>query len=184
MNSNGVIVGLFVALIGIGIVRSLVRSPVAEAAQAIEPLPAPKGEPDLAPYMQDFQRHSQKLGYAIGAKNEKLTGFYLEELVEVTDRLIADAPIEDGLALGEMAGTIMTPELRALAASIDQRDWKRTESAYRGIIDRLVHAGAEAIILGCTEIAMLIGAEDSPVPLFDTTALHARAAAEWATAST
>ncbi len=59
-----------------------------------------------------------------------------------------------------------------------------SRTAYRGIIDRLVHAGAEAIILGCTEIAMLIGAEDSPVPLFDTTALHARAAAEWATAST
>ena len=59
-----------------------------------------------------------------------------------------------------------------------------SRTAYRGIIDRLVHAGAEAIILGCTEIAMLIGAEDSPVPLFDTTALHARAAAELATAST
>jgi aspartate racemase len=55
-----------------------------------------------------------------------------------------------------------------------------SRQAYRQIIDRLVAAGAEAVILGCTEIAMLIGPKDSPVPLFDTTALHARAAAEWA----
>lgn len=51
---------------------------------------------------------------------------------------------------------------------------------YREIIERLVRSGARAVILGCTEIGMLVGAEDSPVPLFDTTVLHARAAAEWA----
>lgn len=55
-----------------------------------------------------------------------------------------------------------------------------SRESYRRIIDRLVEAGAEAVILGCTEITMLIGADDSPVPLFDTTALHARAAAQWA----
>jgi aspartate racemase len=48
--------------------------------------------------------------------------------------------------------------------------------AYRGVIERLVEAGAEAIILGCTEIMLLIGPMDSPVPLFDTTQLHAQAA--------
>ena len=52
---------------------------------------------------------------------------------------------------------------------------------YRTIIDRLVQAGAQAIILGCTEIGLLIGPADSAVPLFDTTDLHARAAAHWAT---
>jgi aspartate racemase len=51
---------------------------------------------------------------------------------------------------------------------------------YRQIIQRLIEAGAEGIILGCTEIALLVGPEDAPVPLFDTTALHARAAAAWA----
>lgn len=51
--------------------------------------------------------------------------------------------------------------------------------AYRAIIDRLAAAGAEAVILGCTEIMLLIGAEDSPVPVFDTTALHAAAAVDW-----
>lgn len=49
---------------------------------------------------------------------------------------------------------------------------------YQGIIARMVADGAEGIILGCTEIMLLIGPEDSPVPIFDTTALHANAAIE------
>ena len=51
---------------------------------------------------------------------------------------------------------------------------------YRRIIASLVTQGAQAVILGCTEIGLLVGAEDASVPLFDTTALHARQAAEWA----
>lgn len=58
-----------------------------------------------------------------------------------------------------------------------------SRALYRGIIGRLVAAGAQAVILGCTEITLLIGAGDSPVPLFDTTLLHARAAAEWSVAA-
>ena len=47
---------------------------------------------------------------------------------------------------------------------------------YRDVIARLVQAGAEGVILGCTEIELLIAAEDSPVPVFPTTRLHAEAA--------
>ena len=50
--------------------------------------------------------------------------------------------------------------------------------AYRGIIARLVKDGAEAVILGCTEIMLLVRPEDSPVPIFDTTAIHAQAAVD------
>jgi aspartate racemase len=48
------------------------------------------------------------------------------------------------------------------------------------IIEGLVAEGAQAIILGCTELGLLIRAADSAVPLFDTTEIHARAAAQWA----
>jgi len=51
-----------------------------------------------------------------------------------------------------------------------------SRQAYREVIARLVTRGAEAIILGCTEIMLLIGPEDSAVPLYDTTRLHAEAA--------
>lgn len=50
--------------------------------------------------------------------------------------------------------------------------------AYRRIMDALVDRGADAIILGCTEIGLLVGPQDARVPLFDTTALHASAAVE------
>ncbi len=53
---------------------------------------------------------------------------------------------------------------------------------YRRIIRRLVEQGAQGIILGCTEISLLIEPGDAPVPIFDTTRLHARSAAEWALA--
>jgi aspartate racemase len=52
--------------------------------------------------------------------------------------------------------------------------------AYRRIIERLIDAGAEGIILGCTEIGLLIKDGDCRVPLFDTTLIHAMKAAEYA----
>jgi aspartate racemase len=55
-----------------------------------------------------------------------------------------------------------------------------SRSAYRDIIARQVKEGAEAIILGCTELPMLVKQEDSAVPLFDTTELHAMAAVDFA----
>ena len=57
-----------------------------------------------------------------------------------------------------------------------------SRAAYRELIARQVEKGAEGIILGCTEIPMLIGPEDSAVPLYDTTELHALAAVEAALA--
>jgi len=51
---------------------------------------------------------------------------------------------------------------------------------YRRVMDDLVRQGAQAIVLGCTEITLLVQAADSAVPLFDTTRIHARKAAEWA----
>lgn len=53
---------------------------------------------------------------------------------------------------------------------------------FRDAIARLVAAGAEAIVLGCTEIMLLVGPGDSPVPLYDTTGLHAAAAVDLALA--
>jgi len=59
---------------------------------------------------------------------------------------------------------------------------QESRMAYREVIARLVAGGAEAIILGCTEIMLLVAAEDSAVPLFDTTTIHAIAAVDLALA--
>ncbi len=51
---------------------------------------------------------------------------------------------------------------------------------YRAIMADLVARGAQGVILGCTEIGLLVDQDDAAVPLFDTTRIHAEAAADWA----
>jgi aspartate racemase len=79
---------------------------------------------------------------------------------ETEDRRVVHEIIYRELVLGEIR-----PESR---------------EAYRGIMARLVERGAQAIILGCTEIMLLVSDEDSPVPLYDTTTIHAIAAVDHA----
>jgi aspartate racemase len=87
----------------------------------------------------------------------------LEVLVpEATDRAEVHRVIYDELVQG-----------RVEAAS---------RAAYRAVIARLVDRGAEAVILGCTEIMLLVKPEDSTVPLLDTTQIHAEAAVDRALA--
>jgi len=57
---------------------------------------------------------------------------------------------------------------------------EESRAEYRRIMSDLVDQGAEGIVLGCTEISLLVAQQDSSVPLFDTTTIHARKAAEWA----
>lgn len=55
-----------------------------------------------------------------------------------------------------------------------------SRAAFAAIIGRLADAGAQGVVLGCTEIPLLVRQEDSVLPLFDTGALHVRAAVEFA----
>jgi aspartate racemase len=55
-----------------------------------------------------------------------------------------------------------------------------SRDVFREIIGRLEGRGAQGIILGCTEIPLIVKADDSRLPLFDTTALHAKAAVDLA----
>jgi aspartate racemase len=59
---------------------------------------------------------------------------------------------------------------------------EESRAQYREVIRQLVERGAEGVILGCTEITLLVEQADSPVPVFDTTRLHALAAVEFALA--
>ena len=54
-----------------------------------------------------------------------------------------------------------------------------SKSAYLQIMDKLVEDGAQAIVLGCTEIGLLVGEGDTKIPLYDTAHLHAEAAVKW-----
>jgi aspartate racemase len=61
------------------------------------------------------------------------------------------------------------------------QDVVRPESrdAYLAVVDRLAAAGADAVILGCTEIGLLLGPGDGTLPQYDTTALHVAAGVDW-----
>jgi len=58
-----------------------------------------------------------------------------------------------------------------------------SRQAYRGIIADAVARGADGVVLGCTEVGLLIASADAPVPVLDSTAIHVQAAFEQALAS-
>ena len=92
---------------------------------------------------------------------ERLSNRYkLEVLIpEKSDRQIVHQTIYNELVSGKIVSS--------------------SREEYKRIIASLVAKGAEAIILGCTEIGLLIKSTDSTVPLFDTTKIHALAAVEY-----
>jgi aspartate racemase len=55
-----------------------------------------------------------------------------------------------------------------------------SRAAYMDIAARLSDAGADSLILGCTEVGLLLNAGNSPLPVFDTTRIHCQAALDWA----
>jgi aspartate racemase len=55
-----------------------------------------------------------------------------------------------------------------------------SKAAYLNVIAKAAAAGADSVILGCTEICLLIGPQDADLPMFDTTTLHAEAAMRFA----
>ena len=102
-----------------------------------------------------------------------------------------------GAQCGGLVG-LLPGELRLVAAEVAVRGSAGIDRAQQvqGLDDRLRAqvevaadelddlrvgdaAGAEGVILGCTEIGLLVQPEDAAVPLFDTTAIHARTAADW-----
>nr|WP_255490676.1 aspartate/glutamate racemase family protein [Duganella sp. CY15W] len=119
------------------------------------------------PTAQEIQRAGLNRVGLLGTRFTMEQAFYKERLreqhglevvvPEQADRDIVHRIIYDELCLG-----------RIVDASRDE---------YRRIIASLVAQGAQAIILGCTEISLLVAQHDAAVPLFDTTSIHARSAA-------
>ncbi len=92
---------------------------------------------------------------------DKLSGFGIQTLIpELEERKFIHSSILD-----EMARDIFKEE---------------TKRRYLGIIQKLIFEGSEGIVLGCTEIPILIKQEDCSVPIFDTTMIHASAIANFA----
>lgn len=109
----------------------------------------------------------------LGTRFTMEENFYRGHLAEQfgLEVLVPDQPDQ------EMVNSVIFDEL--VHGNIDSASRRR----YVEVINRLVHNGAEAIILGCTEITLLVGPEDTDVPLFDTTASHCEEAVALACAA-
>lgn len=109
----------------------------------------------------------------LGTRFTMEQAFYRERLSERHGlRVIVPGP-EDR----ETVHRIIYQELCLGVITSESRD------EYRRIMESLASQGAQAIILGCTELSLLVSQRDSTVALFDTAAIHARAAAEEALAT-
>jgi aspartate racemase len=94
--------------------------------------------------------------------------FYVGRLEARHGLTVLTPPVEDR----EVVHRVIYDEL-VLGHAVES-----SRAAFRRVIEDLVARGAQGVILGCTEISLLVGPEDASVPLFDTTAIHATAAAE------
>jgi len=143
--------------------------------------------------------------HKVASDIERAVEVPLLHLVDVT----ADAIRNSGLERVALLGTRFTMEepfyrermmLRGVEALVPNPDERKivneviynelvlgvvkddSRAQYRKIIERLAQAGAQGVILGCTEIELLVGQQDSPIPVFASTALHAQAAVDFALA--
>jgi aspartate racemase len=115
---------------------------------------------------------------AAGVKRAGLLGtrFTMEDAAIVRDRLAARFGVQTRLPAAAARAEVHRVIYEELCRG---RVEPASRAAYVGVIEALRADGAEAVILGCTEIGLLIGPADSPLPVFDTTTLHAAAAVDW-----
>lgn len=105
----------------------------------------------------------------LGTRFTMQEAFYRSRLearfgVEVLVPADADARTVDEIIFAELVHGVVTPESRR---------------RFGAVMARLANRGADGIILGCTEIGLLVDGTDSPVPMVDTTAVHVERAVEW-----
>ncbi len=118
---------------------------------------------------EDINKQQLTTVALLGTKYTMQQGFYTEKLSQQGINTIVpnEEEIEfiNNAIYTEMGKGIFLPE---------------TKTNFLTIINRLISQGAQGIILGCTEIPILIKQKDCPVPVFDTTRIHAAAAVAFA----
>ena len=119
---------------------------------------------------KEIRRHKMDKVGIIGTKYTMSSGYIIERLKNKFGLKIIipndnDMNLLNDIIYNELCGGIIRAESREI---------------FKEIIHKLISAGAEGIILGCTEIPLLISQKDSSVLIFNTTEIHAKAAVEYA----
>ncbi len=120
---------------------------------------------------RELRRQGIRTAALLGTKYTMTQDFYTKKLQEAGIRVLlpeADhIPLINDIIFQELCAGILSPSSR---------------ETFLRVIESLIRQGAEGVILGCTEIGLLIRQEDLPIPVLDTAELHAKAAALWAIA--
>ena len=117
----------------------------------------------------ELERNGKRKVALLGTKYTMTEDFYKSRLIQRGFEVLI--PEGDDIAV---VNNVIFDELCCGVIKDDSR------AAYSEIIGKLKARGAEAVILGCTEIGLLISQEDSVLPVFDTTIIHAESAARFA----
>ena len=150
----------------------------------------------------DFLVLGANTAHKVAPQIEREIGIPLLHIADATARVIRNA----GFATVGLLGTRFTMEEAFVRDRLARRhgievlipDKREREAIHRIIVDELCAGeirddsraehvriieglatrGAQGVVLGCTEIPLLVGPDDSPIPIFDTTSIHARAAVD------
>ena len=117
----------------------------------------------------ELEKRNIKTVGLLGTKYTMTQDFYKQRLIERGINVVI--PDEEGI---DTVNSIIYDELCVGKIEDSSRE------KYKKIIEDLTGKGAEGVILGCTEIGLLIGQSDVSIPVFDTTVIHAKRAAELA----
>lgn len=113
-------------------------------------------------------RNGVRKAAVIGTRNVMIEGFYRQKLVERDIELL---PPE--MAFVDMLDRIIYEELMVGKAS------RQSQRELKTILTNLSQDGAQAVVLGCTELEMIVDVDANVVPIYDCTRIHAEAAADW-----
>lgn len=117
---------------------------------------------------RELQRQNVKKVLLLGTKYTMTQDFYKEKLISAGIEVLIPEPEEV-----EQVNDIIFNELCLGKAEIISKE------KFRAMIERYTEAQIQGVILGCTEIGLLIKQEDVSVPVFDTTEIHAIEAVHW-----
>jgi len=104
-----------------------------EPAGAVRPGEEAEGE--LAYHMAYLQRYADKLYFAGTAANRPLADFYLHEIEETAEMIVAEGPVEDGVEIGPLVEAMLLPAVERAEGAVASGERTAFADAYAGLVD-------------------------------------------------
>ena len=107
---------------------------LAALSMSLTAAPARADGPGLAALMHILQTHAHKLQLSVAARNDRLAYFYLHELEETAEEIIADIGEYDGYPISALTREMLLPTIEALEESVKGRDWEAADAGFAKLL--------------------------------------------------